>query len=81
MFFDELIHEAHLLRTELEIALQNWSAPGGERRQPACALIAASKRQQQQSAWTQALLAAWMMPGAGRCYGTGRLDNSETLEP
>jgi ATP-dependent Lhr-like helicase len=77
MFFDELIHEAHLLRSELEIALQELVGAGlvnADSFAGLRALITPASKRQRTAAGVDAgrLSAAWTMPGAGRCCGVGR---------
>lgn len=72
LFFDELIHEAHLLRSELEIALQELVGAGLVNADSFAGLRAlitpASKRQNRSSRRGRGRLSAgWTTPGAGRC--------------
>ncbi len=77
LFFDELMHEAHLLRTELEIALQELVGAGLVNADSFAGLRAlitpASKRQTRSSRRGRGhSSAAWTMPGAGLYCDAGR---------
>ena len=91
LFFDELIHEAHLLRTELEIALQELVGAGLVNADSFAGLRAlitpASKRQQRSSRRGRGAFVGgmddagrWALLRRGPPLESGKMASPETLE-
>ncbi|EZP25452.1 DEAD/DEAH box helicase [Pseudomonas sp. RIT288] len=91
LFFDELIHEAHLLRTELEIALQELVGAGLVNADSFAGLRAlitpASKRQQRSSRRGRGAFVGgmddagrWALLRRGPLLESGQMASAETLE-
>ena len=91
LFFDELIHEAHLLRTELEIALQELVGAGLVNADSFAGLRAlitpASKRQQRSSRRGRGAFVGgmddagrWALLRRGPLLESGQTPSPETLE-